>query len=197
MRRPLILALALFPCTAWSAQIHRCESADGVPTYSDQPCAALGAVEVLPALPMELGSSGLQPAALVAPRPGSARGSGAPMCAAPSLQELPAAVGRAFASGDANALASLYHWPGLDSGDARRMYGRFQTLLAQPLRNVGFVQHGEAIPVAMTAAAGAAVPSPAPLGATELWLELGSAQHSTEVRFDVVENAGCVWLRFG
>lgn len=186
--RSLIAALALAPgLSVAGTQVFRCESAEGVPTYSDQPCASLGAVEVLPALSVDDEGSG----AVLATGGASARGgSMAAMCPARSVADLPAAVGRAFATGDVNDLASLYHWPGLSTGDARRMFGRFQSLLAQPLRHVGFSQHGGTPTVA------AAPEAPASFG-SDLWLELGPAQSPTTVHFDVIENAGCVWLRFG
>lgn len=187
--RSLIAALALVPgLSVAGTQVFRCESVDGVPTYSDQPCASLGAVEVLPALSVDDDGGG----ALTATTGTHARGgSMAAMCPARSVAELSGAVGRAFATGDVNDLASLYHWPGLSTGDARRMFGKFQSLLSQPLRHVGFSQHGGTLAVAD------GTPVPATVIGSELWLELGPAQAPTTVQFDVVENAGCVWLRFG
>ena len=186
--RSLIAALVLAPgLSIAGTQVFRCESVDGVPTYSDQSCASLGAVEVLPALSVDDDGGG----SLVATPGAHARsGSMAAMCPARSVADLPGAVGRAFATGDVNDLASLYHWPGLSTGDARRMFGRFQSLLSQPLRHVGFSQYGGSLAVAGT-------PVPAADIGSELWLELGPAQAPTTVQFDVVENAGCVWLRFG
>lgn len=191
--RSLIAALALAPgLSVAGTQVFRCESADGVPTYSDQSCASLGAVEVLPALSVDGGSG----AVTATPVRRAAGGSMAAMCPARSAADLPGAVGRAFATGDVNDLASLYHWPGLSTGDARRMFGKFQSLLAQPLRHVGFSQQGGPLAVADSTQAPAAHAQAAIVG-SELWLELGPAQAPTTVQFDVIENAGCVWLRFG
>jgi len=200
----------MYACASFASEsrVYRC-TMDGVPTYSDRPCAALGATEVLPALTVDADG------ATAAAAPVQPLLTGA-TCAAPSLAELPAAVGRAFATRDSNALASLYHWPGLDGADARRMYGRFNALLAQPLQHVGFTAQPVGQPaststqdpggsrldtasIALAASTEAtstlSQPDPGATGAA-LWLQVGPPQAPRSVRFDVVENAGCVWLQF-
>lgn len=108
--RSLIAALVLAPgLSIAGTQVFRCESVDGVPTYSDQSCASLGAVEVLPALSVDDDGGG---ALTATPGARAHSGHGAAMCPARSVADLPGAVGRAFATGDVNDQASGRGWPG-------------------------------------------------------------------------------------
>ena len=187
----LVLGLGMaWGCAAEEMAVYHCRSAAGVPVYSDQPCGAgtVMMVDVEGRQAPERVDSSAAPGTL-----GGTRG----VCPAPSAQDLPGAVSAAFASGDVNRFASLYHWTGLTSADARRMFGRFDELLAQPLQNVGvgsaIHSAGEAGFLGVADAPGATMLS----GAGELWLEVGPVQAPRQVRFRIVENAGCAWLRFG
>ena len=185
----LAASLALSaPAAAGEVTVYRCESAAGATVYSDQPCGA-GTV-------LTLDVAGTRPPAIAgeSQAPDAQRATRG-TCPAPSTGDLPAAVSAAFASGDVNRLASLYHWTGLTDADARRMFGRFNDLLAQPLRNVGV---GSMIESAAPAGYLDVANAPEALGhPDELWLELGPPQAPRQVRFRIVENAGCAWLRFG
>ena len=191
---PLLLAAAAVAAPAASAQttVFRCRSEQGTPTYSDQPCEAMGATQVRP--PLEAGPAGRLRDAEHIPQAYADTRTLDAMCPARSVAELPTAVGRAFALEDVNALASLYHWPGLTQGDAGRMFGRFRTLLSQPLQNVGMGAQGGLLQVSHGAPA---LSDPAPATGAQLWLSVGPEHAPQVVRFDVVQNAGCVWLRFG
>ena len=179
-----LLAVAA-PCAGETIQVYRCESSDGVTVYSDTPC---GAGTVLELDADHMGAVTPVGSASALPRRKS-RG----MCPAPTAADLPGAISHAFASGDVNDLASLYHWTGLTQGDARRMFGRFDELLAQPLQDVGM---GSA-PVAAEGYGLVPASDGVSAFASDLWLQLGPAQAPRTVHFRIVENAGCAWLRFG
>ena len=175
------------PAAAKEIAVYRCESPAGVPVYSDQPCGA-GTV-------LRLDREGTRPPVAAEGIAAEAPAEAPPgTCPARTAADLPAAVSDAFASGDANRLASLYHWTGLTDADARRMFGRFDALLAEPLRNVGV---GSAIHSAGERGFDAALEAPDALPAGELWLELGPAQVPRQVRFRIVHHAGCAWLSSG
>lgn len=191
---PLLLASAWqVPEASARTTVFRCSSAEGVSTYSDQPCESFGARQVQP--PLEAADSGRLRAADEIPQayPGERRLDA--MCPARTLAELPTAIGRAFALEDVNAIASLYHWPGLTQGDAGRMFGRFRSLLAQPLQNVGVGSAGGMLQASDGAPALGGNGSSS--ASQQVWLSVGPEQAPQVVRFDVVRNAGCVWLRFG
>ncbi|GAA4860232.1 hypothetical protein [Luteimonas vadosa] len=115
---PLVLILpGFFGATPLAqAQVKRCSLPDGTPLYTDRRCADLGAVE---RVPRESPGGG----AKLPYRGGCTR----------QLQDLIFELGSAIDAGDANRLASLYHWPGLSSRTGYAVVGRLEAIARRPL----------------------------------------------------------------
>jgi len=179
----LILLLATAPAAAQSP-IHRCIGANGGAVFTDQPCAALQASPVSPNAPST------PTAALPAPPP--------VLCAA-SPEQLRQGVIDAFASRDANRLAGLVLWEGYGRGAVIADIRPRAELMQQPL--LGVDMPDGAIPA--TTASADTPPSTdsapaAPSSTGQLVLHVGGndgSGTSRELRFDLVRQAGCLWLR--
>ena len=177
----LILACAA-PAAAQSP-IHRCIGANGGAVFTDQPCAALQAT------PVRANASPAQAATQATTPP--------TLCAA-TAGELRQSVIDAFASGDANRLAGLMLWDGYGRGAVIADIRSLAELMKQPLLDVDMP--GDAVP----AAAGTAAPpimdtaSAAPSPGQQLVLHVAGNDADgspREWRFDLVRQAGCLWLR--
>jgi hypothetical protein len=182
-----LLSLALLarvtPAVA-QTEIHRCIGANGGAVFTDQPCAALQATPVSPAAAAANSSAG------AAPPP--------TLCAA-SVDGLRQSVIDAFAGRDANRLAGLILWDGYGRGAAIADIRALATLMKQPLLGI------DTPPAAPTSthagsddpvlpAARSEVPPPADQ------LVLRTADNDADGnpaawRFDIVREAGCLWLR--
>lgn len=131
---PLALALALAsaalpPPAPVQAQVRRCTTADGGTLYTDRPCAALGASERI----------GRDPGA---PPQRPYRG-GCPR----RLQDLIFEVTTAIDSGDANRLASVYHWPGQSTRSGYAVMDRLDRIARQPLVDITALRPPEPVVV--------------------------------------------------
>lgn len=187
-RLAALLCLILLTCTAPAAaqtEIHRCIGANGGAVFTDQPCAALQATPVSPgALP------GNVTAPLAAPPP--------TLCAA-NPGELRQSVIDAFASRDANRLAGLMLWNGYGRGAAIADIRSLAELMRQPLLDVD-IPNGSAPAQAASIDdpfATDAPPAP-PSAGNQLVLHIAGNDGSgapRELRFDIVRQAGCLWLR--
>lgn len=183
--RPLLAAVFLFvlagmaPAAAQTV-IHRCVGANGNPIFADQPCATLDATPVTrsPAAP---------PAA----------GPPAPMtlCAS-NASELKRVVIEAFAKRDANRLAAVMLWGGYGTHAAVADIRALHDIMHQPLLSVRTEPAG---------AGGGDLPAPPSSSApgresipATLIVDTGAGEDPDGVRalrFDVLERAGCLWLR--
>jgi hypothetical protein len=182
-----LLSLALLarvtPAVA-QTEIHRCIGANGGAVFTDQPCAALQATPVSPA------AAAANSSAVAAPPP--------TLCAA-SVDGLRQSVIDAFAGRDANRLAGLILWDGYGRGAAIADIRALTTLMKQPLLGV------DTPPAAPTSAhAGSGDPvlqaaqSKVPQPADQLVLRTADNDadgNPAAWRFDIVREAGCLWLR--
>jgi Domain of unknown function (DUF4124) len=152
-------------------EIHRCIGANGGAVFTDQPCAALQATPVSP-------SSAAAIDAPPAPPP--------VLCAA-SLGQLRESVIDAFASRDANRLAGLTLWHGYGRGAVIADIRSLGELMKQPLLDVD-VPGDEGEPAL----------APAPVEDQLVLHTAGSdgSGNPHETRFDIVRQAGCLWLRY-
>ena len=183
----LVLLVCAVPASA-QTDIHRCIGADGNPLFTDQPCAALQATPVKPAV---AASSASQPAA--AP----------PVLCASSLGQLRQNVINAFASRDANRLAGLMLWGGYGHGAAIADIRSLDSLMKQPLLDISPADDTEPSgnpPAPSGNSAGPLDPDPsaAPTTSNQLVLHMAGNDGSGnphELRFEVVRRAGCLWLR--
>ena len=195
MRRlAALLCLVLLVCAAPAAaqtEIHRCIGADGNPLFTDQPCAALQATPVNPAV---TASTASQPA--MAP----------PVLCAASLGQLRRNVIDAFASRDANRLAGLMLWGGYGRGAAIADIRSLGSLMKQPLLDVSPADDpapsGSDPPPAPTGSSadlfGSDPPVTTPAARNQLVLHTAGNDGSgnpRELRFEIVRRAGCLWLR--
>jgi hypothetical protein len=130
-----MLALACL-AFAWScharAQVHKCTTPDGLPLYTDQQCAALGATE-RPAEPVptpdatpDTGPKALGAAGARLYRGGCSR----------TLQDLVFEITTAVDAQDANRLSSVYHWVGASDGAANAVMDRLEAIVHRPLLDI-------------------------------------------------------------
>ncbi|MGY0620348.1 DUF4124 domain-containing protein [Lysobacter sp. A378] len=121
-RRGGLVALGLLCALAWSpnaaAEVNRCQHSDGTVTYTDRRCSDIGAVERAPP-PARVGSRRIY-------RDGCAR----------NVQDLMFEMTTAIDGGDANRLASVYHWAGASSRGATAVMTRLAVVVSQPLVDI-------------------------------------------------------------
>lgn len=188
MRRSAILSCQiLLACTvpaAAQAPIHRCIGANGGAVFTDQPCAALQATPAAAAKPGDIATPAAAPPPI--------------LCAA-SRHELRQSVIDAFASRDANRLAGLMLWNGYGRGTAIADIHSLAELMKQPLLDVDIPGAAEPAPAASAGDPFATDrPSTPSLAADRLVLHTAGSDGSggpRELRFDIVRQAGCLWLR--
>jgi hypothetical protein len=181
-RLAILLCLILLACAAPAAAqtpIHRCIGANGGAVFTDQPCAALQATPVRPNAP-----SAQAAAPLTTPPP--------ILCAA-SPGELRQSVIDAFASRDANRLAGLMLWDGYGRGAVIADIRSLAELMKQPLLDVDIPD--DAAPAA--AASTDTAPTARSPGERLVLHTAGNdgSGGPRELRFDIVRQAGCLWLR--
>lgn len=195
----LILLLHSLPANA-QTEIHHCIGANGGAVFTDQPCAALQATPAQRA-----------PAAAGASLPTTTQPP-LVLCAS-SLSQLRQSVIDAFAGRDPNRMAGLMLWGGYGHGAATADIRSLAAAMKQPLVGVDLPAAGDAdsasAPVSPTAALPdpgsiergtnepAATPDPPP-AANQLILHTAGVDgsgNSHDLRFDIVRQAGCLWLR--
>ncbi|MET4568740.1 DUF4124 domain-containing protein [Rhodanobacter soli] len=187
-RLPTLLCLILLACAAPAAaqtEIHRCIGANGGAVFTDQPCAALQATPISP---------GTQPGNATAPLAAPP-----PILCAASTGELRQSVIDAFASRDANRMAGLMLWDGYGRGAAIADIRSLAELMRQPLLDVD-IPNGSAPAQAASIDDPFAPPAPPapPSAGNQLVLHIAGNDGSgapRELRFDIVRQAGCLWLR--
>ena len=184
----LFVFLVLTPFWAHSAQaqtIRRCTATDGRVVTTDKPCAAINATDRVPRV--GVGAVGLR-------RPYRS------VCAR-NLDELSYEVASAIDLGDANRLAGIYHWVGMDGAQAYRVFTRLENLVKRPLMDIGPTggsASGE--PVWQEDAEGNLVPVfPKPRPPTGLKIEQTIALDNVRTArtvFGLRRHMGCLWVTF-
>ncbi|MGH8084366.1 MAG: hypothetical protein ACREPV_03725 [Lysobacter sp.] len=116
-------ALALSTLLAWpapaAAEVSRCERGDGSAAFTDRRCAEIGAVANETPRDDRAGSRRFY-------RGGCAR----------NVQDLIFEMSTAIDAGDANRLASVYHWAGMSSRTATPVMTRLDALVQRPLVDI-------------------------------------------------------------
>ncbi len=189
MRRSAILScqilLACAAPAAAQAPIHRCIGANGDAVFTDQPCAALQATPAAPAAK----PGNMAPPAATPP----------PILCAASRHELRQSVIAAFASRDPNRLAGLMLWNGYGRGTAVANIHSLAELMKQPLLDVDIPGAAAPAPAASAsdpfASDRPSVPSPADDRLVLHTAGNDGSGDSRQLRFDIVRQAGCLWLR--
>jgi len=181
-----LIALAWAAPVAAQTPIHRCIGANGSAVFTDQPCAALQATPA---------------SRVVASAPAVAATTAPTLCAA-SLGALRQGVIDAFASHDANRLAGMMLWDGYGRGAAIADIQSLTRLMKQPLLDVKAPDESAAAPAAASSLAApfAMNVDPAPTVPAHNQLVVHTADsdgngNPRELRFDIVHQAGCLWLR--
>lgn len=146
---PLLSALLgagiLCAPTVANAQVQRCETADGRTIYTDRPCGDVDAVERL--------QRGEAPGRIGAPRQSCPR----------TVQALAFGLTFAIDARDPNALAALYHWPGIGTRAGYEIMDRLDAISQRPLVDVRPLYPDEgAQPDAATGTAAPALETPLP-----------------------------------
>ena len=188
----LLLLARVAPALA-QTDIHHCIGANGGAVFTDQPCSALNATPVSPAA-AAASTSPLTAPLMTAPLP--------VLCAA-SADELRQSVIDAFAGRDTIRLGGLILWDGYGRGAALTDMRSLMTLMKQPLLEVEIPQHRAtstppdddpfADPFADPTSA---PPTPPPMDQLVLHTAShGSGDAASTWRFDIVRQAGCLWLR--
>lgn len=184
MHRLAALLLLIVPaCAAAQSPIHRCIGANGGAVFTDQPCTALQATPVNPN---------------ASPTPAPPQAAPPVLCAA-SAGELRQSVIDAFARRDANRLAGLMLWDGYGRGAVIADIRSLAELMKQPLLDVDMPGDATPAATASTDAAPSMDTAPAtPAPGEQLVLHAAGSDGSgapRELRFDLVRQAGCLWLR--
>lgn len=204
-----LVALALLALLAWAApvaaQVKRCERADGTTAFTDRPCTEIDAVEREPSRNRS-GSRRIY-------RGGCAR----------NLQDLRFEMTTAIDAGDANRLASVYHWAGMSSRTATPVMTRLDALVQRPLVDIVPVLPAAARPTEFSswsttasnfgsgvdAASGPSVPTtgyqyPSTVATPEraaialrVVQTLANGSTPSETVFDLHRHFGCVWIKGG
>lgn len=170
----LALVLAASPAPLVAQGVQRCIDASGRPVFTDQRCADIGAVSLVPPATALPASGGV---VRRGPLPG-----GCPRTAAQLAGELGAAV----RAGDSNRLAGLYDWVGVSGATASRVLDRLERIAARPLVDVapvlahdrGQVEVTAAVPELPLAPEPPATAPPVPSGPERWlpsWIPLGGA----------------------
>jgi hypothetical protein len=188
MRLMALLLLLLLPIAPASAQgdIHRCVGADGRPVFTDRVCSDVGAQPVLP--PASASTAAVSPIGSAQPPP-------TVLCAA-DMEHLKQAVVDAFAAHNPNRLAGLMLWNGAGQQTVVADIRAFNRLMARPLVDVS-AEPGEEDASGYDDASETAASHPVAHGGTlVIQTEADDGSGNTEsAHFDVVHNAGCLWLR--
>ena len=184
---PLLLCLLAWSQSV-SAQVNRCEHADGKVVYTDRRCSDIGAIQ-RDAATNRGGSHRIY-------RGGCAR----------NLQDLLFEMTTAIDSGDTNRLASLYHWPGMSSGNATRVMEHLDAVVHRPLIDLVPVTpeppppsmplpiHGYAAPPQPAQAPPSVMVQPRPV-AVRVVQTLDNRTTPSETVFRLHRYFGCLWIR--
>lgn len=190
MKSRAILIFLLILSSTWAMNAHaqkirRCTGSDGRTVTTDKPCAAIDATDRLPRLPSGVG---------YLKRPNR-------MVCARNLDELSYEVASAIDLQDANRLAGVYHWAGMDGTQAYQVFARLETLVKRPVADIGPVGGGiDAEPTWREDAEGNLVPvypkARAPTGLKiEQLLGRGNVRTTSTV-LGLRRHMGCLWLSF-
>ncbi len=198
---PLLLLTLLSPAIAAPGAVRRCVAADGSMIWTDRPCALLDASEETPepqapaTAEPEMDEGKAAPATDEKdPPPLSSYGLANQDCAR-TPEQLRTMLEAILASHDLNALAGLYHWPGMGKWSARAVMDRLERLLAVSAGTVEPV-YPEAAFVVFNPQAWPDLPpeDPIALRFPETSGDSPSPVYASELR--VIRNAGCWWLHF-
>lgn len=181
-----LIALACVAPAAAQTLIHRCIDANGQALFTDQPCMALQATPVAPA-------RSSTPAVTEHTVPS--------LCAA-SLGALRQSVIDAFAGRDANRLAGMMLWDGYGRGAAIADIRSLTQVMKRPLLDVDIPQQQRSEPASVGTLDDPftmdVTPDSAPAAGNQLVLHVADNDGSggpRELRFNIVRQAGCLWLR--
>ena len=173
------------PSDAAAQKIRRCTAADGSTVVTDKPCGAISAAERLP--PRVNGG---------APLSGGMRSN----CAR-NLDDLSYMVSSAIDLRDANRLAGVYHWVGMDGSNAYRVFARLEAIVNRPLVDIGPYGGGiDGEPTWREDAEGNLVPvypkARAPTGLRILQSMGRNGATSTSTVFGLRRHMDCLWISF-
>lgn len=192
----LMLLLRSLPAMA-QTEIHHCIGSNGGAVFTDQPCAALQATPAQ-RMPATVASSAL-PEAIQPPL----------VLCVTSLSQLRQSVIDAFANRDPNRMAGLMLWGGYGSGAAIADIRSLAAAMKQPLVGIDLPGARDSSNPAATPPSSASSP-PDPFAAeaasttvaappaSQLVLHTGGMDGSGashDLHFDIVHQAGCLWLR--
>ena len=188
--------LSLMPSAHAATAIQRCVAADGIPIYTDKPCAVFKAQRT-PISGELLGRIASDPAADGdfdgTPRatPAVARRSAASGCARTPTQ-LTMDLQGAWALGDVNRIAESYHWVGLRHRNGQQILRQLERLSNQALLQAEYFDARIGSGALQLASAGTGDAGAA--GILQVTLADGSARSFQD--FEVERYRGCYFIRF-
>ncbi|MBB5208955.1 DUF4124 domain-containing protein [Chiayiivirga flava] len=181
----MFAALSLAPTQLADAAVRRCIGPDGGTIYTDRPCDQFNAREQATAPPS------LSPDAVVdLDNPGLVRSD----CAR-GADSLLFDLRRAVESADINAIAGLYHWPGIGGRTAVFVMNRLEDAVADPGATVELVYPESAFVIDDPAAyPDRPVENPSGIRITR-YVDAASARQP-ELLLGLRRHAGCWWIHF-
>ena len=206
----LALGAAVLAPSAANAEIHRCQSRDGTPVFTDQSCDLLGQTYKL-STAYQPGTDVRRPGKPFAGRLMPKFGIG---CAARSPEGMRSAVRLAIESGDPNQLSALIDWNGTRRKAAMGVMRRLQHIVSRPAVAVELggesyeyssltspmttVSHGNGASYGHVGAIQSErsyTVRPTGLPTLHVLRAHGSESPMEHSRFQIVRDAGCLWLR--
>ena len=198
MRICFLLCLCTLAAPA-AAEVRRCIAEDGTTIYTDRACEHFQARELsvpaAPATSTEEAPTAPQDAPAAEP-PLSSYGPVASDCAR-TPEALVEALRRRLEARDVNALAGLYHWPGMGKAGAHAVMDRLETLATQSDGAVELV-YPEAAFVVLDPQAYPGLPPEDPEAVRIGYFHEGGLSEAAPApaTLRVIRYAGCWWLHF-
>ena len=176
------LAILVMMACAWSFSVHaevkRCVLPSGEHVYTDRRCDDVGAVPRRP----RADTSGTTASRLY--RSGCVR----------NLRDLTYQLASAIGNRDVNALAALYHWPGMSTSAATATMRQLDAIVQRPLVDIDLIfAAGPSTNDLNPPTATEQAPMPTGLRVRQT---LVNAATPSQTGFGVRRHMGCWWLQF-
>ncbi|MCX7557184.1 hypothetical protein OS187_10205 [Xanthomonadaceae bacterium JHOS43] len=191
----LLLLATLLPSADAEAAVRRCIAADGTTIYTDRPCEHFDARDSAPPSEPE-GNAPALPPRLPGESPLSAYGPVHADCAR-TPEALLFTLRRTLEHRDINALAGLYHWPGMGRFSATTVMNQLEALAADSDGSADLI-YPDAAFVVHDPQAYPDLPPEDPIGVRLPAFHAGGLSEAAPdaATLRVVRHAGCWWLTF-
>ena len=183
-RLAIVALLCCLPLLAHAQSgVRRCTGTHGETIFTDKPCAAVDAVDRVPAMARPSGGTSTL-------RTGCAH----------TLGDLIYTVTAAIDGRDVNQLATVYHWTGVSTAAAYSVMRRLDGVLQRPLLDIEPTGGSSGEPVWQDDGTGLVVPAPSrPRAPTRLKLVQAMGKDgasTTSTSFALRRYYGCWWISY-